>query len=405
MEEFKIIKLPSKEDDETEKEYESPPKSFNEGEYRPPKKRYLVIIIFIILLIIGYYIMRIVSTYSDYDVEESYDREDSAESSYLDFDNNILKYSSDGIFYTTYKGDLIWNYTYDMSNPGIDTCGDYIVVYDIKGSEVDIFSTSGYITSISSTIPIMQAQIADQGTVALLLQESGVSYIQMYGLDGTLLVSGELHPENKGFPISMALSSDATRLLLSAVTIEQGELSTQLTFYDFTSVGKEKEDNIVSTYTYLDMLIPKVDYIKGDKAIAFGDSKIIVFNSNTQATIAKEISLSTEAKSIFYNDSYYGYVCETTDSEGNIVNELNVYNLYGFRCVKKEFDESYEEISILDSNEILINDNGSISIYNMQGFKKFTYDFDESVYAVIPANTSRKYYIIEENKTEKIYIK
>ena len=32
----------------------------------------------------------------------------------LGADNNLIKYSPDGIFYTTFDRTLIWNYTYDM---------------------------------------------------------------------------------------------------------------------------------------------------------------------------------------------------------------------------------------------------------------------------------------------------
>ncbi len=407
MEEFKIIKLPTKEEPhEEEMEQEQIlKKRVDDGNYNPPKKRYIFLILFIILVIIGFFVMRMVTTYTDYELENSWERDDSSESVFMSYNNNVLKYSSDGIFYTKYDGSLIWNYTYNMTNPGIDTCGDYIVVYDKKGTELDIFSSSGYINTITSTTPILDVEVAEQGTVALLLQENGVSYIQMYDTKATLLVSGELHPENNGFPISMALSSDATRLLLSMVTIDQGELSSQLIFYDFTSEGKEKEDNIVAKYTYVDMLIPEVDYVKGDKALAFADSKVIIFNNNSNATIAKEITLENEAKSIFHNNAYFGYVCEVTAEDGTVENQINVYNLYGFRCMSKVFDDSYDDISVLSSKEILVNEDGNISIYNLQGFKKFSYDFDESVYAVIPGNTSRRYYIIEESQTEEIYIK
>ncbi|MCR5580777.1 MAG: DUF5711 family protein [Pseudobutyrivibrio sp.] len=404
MEEFKIIKLPEKQDTDTEDTSEPVLERKVDDDYRPPKKRYIFLIALIVLVIVAIMVIRIVTTYSDYEVEKSWDRNDSLESNYCSFNNNLIKYSADGIFYTKYDGTLIWNYTYDMINPNIDFCDKYIVVYDKKGTEVDVFSTSGYVNTITTTTPVIEAQVASQGTVALLLQENTTSYIQMYDDDGSVLVSGEVHPENRGYPVSMALSSDATRLLLSIINVKEGEVSTDLVFYDFTSAGKKEEDNIVASYSYIGTLIPKVDYVKNDKAIAFCNNKIVIFNNNLRATIAKEISVPEEMKSIFYNDTHFGYVCETALESGEVVNQLNVYNLYGFRWMSKQID-SYDTIDILDNSEIYLKNGNEVSIYNLQGFRRFNYAFDEGVYNIIPGSTAKRYYVIGDSKTQEIYIK
>lgn len=404
MEEFKIIKLPTKTEEEQEVEEEVVERKVDEN-YQPPRKRFLFLALLIVIVITAIFIIKIFSTYEDYEAEKTWQRSDSAECSYNSFNGNLLKYSPDGVSYTAYDGSLIWNYTYDMINPNVDICQDYVVVYDKKGNEVDIFSTKGFIKSITTTTPVVEAKVAKQGTVAILLQEDNISYIQMYDRDAKLLVSGEIHPENKGFPISMALSSDATRLLLSVVNVNSGDLSSELVFYDFTDEGKEEEDNIVASYTYVGTLIPKVDYVKNDKAIAFCDSKIIIFNNNLKATVAKEIVVDGEMKSIFYNDTHFGYIAESETENGEIVNVLNVYNLYGFRWISKEITQSYDKVEILDNDDIFIRNDDDVVIYNLQGIAKFKYSFDETVYAAIPGTSSRRYYLIEETKTEQIYIK
>lgn len=404
MEEFKIIKLPQKTEEESEIEEEVVERKVDEN-YQPPRKRFLFLALLILIVIVAIFVIRIFSTYEDYDAEKTWERSDSAECSYSSFNGNLLKYSPDGVSCTSYDGSLIWNYTYDMVNPNIDICQDYVVVYDKKGNEVDIFSTKGFIQSITTNTPVVEARVAKQGTIAILLQENNISYIQMYDKDAKLLVSGEIHPENKGFPISLALSSDATRLLLSVVNVNSGDLSSELVFYDFTDEGKEEEDNIVASYTYVNTLIPKVDYVKNDKAIAFCDSKIIIFNNNLKATVAKEIEVEGEMKSIFLNDTHFGYISESETENGEIVNILNVYNLYGFRWISKEITQSYDKVEILDNDDIFIRNDDDVIIYNLQGIAKFKYTFDETVYEAIPGSSSRRYYLIEENKTEEIYIK
>lgn len=405
MKDFKIIKIPEQTEEDEKQEEPILKRKEPEDDYTPPKKRYIFLVILLILSIVAVIVIRIISTYDDYEEIKTWERVDTGESTYSSFQGNILKYSGDGVFYTAYDGSLIWNYTYDMTNPAIDTCGNYIIAFDKKGSEVDIFSTKGFVNQISTNIPVVDARVAGQGTVALLLQENNTSYIQMYDKTGTLLVSGEIHPENRGFPVSMALSSDATKLLLSIINVNGGDITSELVFYDFTDKGKEEVDNIVATYTYIGTLIPKIEFVNKDKAIAFADKKIILFNNNLRATVAKEINVSEEMKSIFYNNTHFGYVCEEVLEDGTVVNQLNVYNLYGLKTTTKEITESFTEISLMDNNEVLISDGNNITIYNLQGFEKFKYTFDEKVYSVIPGATSRRYYLIEESRTEEIGLK
>lgn len=405
MEDFKIVHIT------TEYQDEEPVEEEEIVEKRPRRKivihhskKLLIILLILLALIVGFVVYRTVKCYSDYEMQNSWDRQDSAECQYLAFNNNLLKYSSDGVTYTSYSGTLIWSYTYDMTEPTINTCGNYLLVYDKKSSQVEIFNNSGHVTSITTTAPIIGGQIASKGTVALLLEEQGTSYIQLYDTAGTRLAAGEIHPENGGYPVSIAISDDGTRVLLSVIKIEEGNISSDLIFYDFSNSGKEEQDNIIASYTYLDTVIPEVDFVDKNKAIAISDSQIIVFNNNSDASIDKEINIDTEMKTVFHNGTYIGYVGETTTDEDQVVNMLTVYNYKGFKCMSTELDESYSTIQFLDSNEVLVNDTGDISIYNLQGFKRFTYSFDENVYYVIPGTTSRRYYIIEETKTEEIHI-
>ena len=405
MEEFKIIQIPTQIEED---EKEDVPKEIEEQDEKSGHRRrrgILIVLILLLFVVIALAVIRIITCYSDFEVQNSWARQDSAESKYISFKNNLLKYSSDGVFYTKYDGTLIWNYTYDMISPVIDSCQDYAVIYDKNGNVVELFSSTGHINTIKTTAPVVCAQIASKGTVAILLEEKGTTYIQMYDSGGTNLAAGEMHPINGNYPIAIALSDDATRLLLSSINITGGVVSSVLTFYDFTDAGKQEQDNIIATYTYEDLLIPEVDYVKGGRALAIGDNKILIFNNNSTATLSKEIELSESMKSVFHNDSYIGYVSEVTNEDGELVNQLSVYNWYGFRCTSAEIDVSYSVIELLSNNEVLFNDSGDIAIYNLHGFKKFSYSFEGNVYKIIPGTNSRRYIVVEENKTEEIHLR
>ena len=56
-------------------------------------------------------------TYSGYTVVSAIDRNQVSGSTLLSYQNGFLTYSKDGISYTDYKGNAMWNQTYDMQSP------------------------------------------------------------------------------------------------------------------------------------------------------------------------------------------------------------------------------------------------------------------------------------------------
>lgn len=407
MEEFKIIHLNTAgADEEDELEVDEPKaESFDDGEYVAPKKRYIFLFLLIIAAAVGMMVWHTVSTYMDYDVQNSWERNDAKESHYVEFKNNVLKYSTDGVFYTTFSGGLIWNYTHDMVNPILETSDDYVVVYDKKGTEIELFSQNGFVNTVKTRIPIISVKVANQGTIAVMLQENGISYLQLYDTRGTVLVSGEIHPKNGGYPISIALSSDSTRLAVSVLNLNSGTVRSDVIFYDFSSLGKEKEDNIIATYTYVDLIIPQIVYLDDDKAVAFGENEIIIFNNNDQVTVAKEIYINSEINSIFYNKKHIGFVTNAADEDGVLQNKVTVYNLLGFKLMDKCVNDDYDDVILMENDEICLIKENELSIYNLVGFNRFHSTFGERVYAVFPGVTSKRYYILNPNTTDEIVIK
>ena len=200
----------------------------------------------------------------------------------------------------------------------------------------------------------------------------------------------------------MSLSSNGTKLLVALLDLNDGDVKTTVTFYDFSSKGKEATDNIVASYSYLNMLIPEVDFVEGDKAVAIGENEIILYNNNSQATIIKEIFVDEQMKSVFHNDTHFGFVCDKVLENGEIVNEMTMYNLYGIKCFSTEITDSYTDIQIMNNKEVLMIDENKVDIYNSFGTHRFSYSFG---YTVVPDKMVRRYKVIEETKTEEIQLK
>lgn len=82
---------------------------------------------------------------------DSVEQSDTTATTFTEFRGNILKYSNDGALYADADNNRIWNQTYEMANPTIDTCGNYLVVYDKKGTDLYVMTTEGLSAKIETT--------------------------------------------------------------------------------------------------------------------------------------------------------------------------------------------------------------------------------------------------------------
>ena len=70
--------------------------------------------------------------YTDYTILRTLEYEESTTASYLKFNNNFLRYSVDGISAFNIDNKMLWNQPFEMQNPIVDVCGDYVAVGDYK---------------------------------------------------------------------------------------------------------------------------------------------------------------------------------------------------------------------------------------------------------------------------------
>ena len=370
---------------------------------RKVAKRTFIIIAVIVMVIAAVGLFLALRHYEDYDVSATVERADTPATIFEEFRGNILKYSNDGALYTDTNNERIWNQTYEMANPTIDMCGDYLTIYDKKGTQIYILNSAGLVANIETTMTIEQVSIAAQGTVAVLMGNQSNSYIVLYDKNGSELVNGAIYGEDGGYPIAIALSNDAIKLAVSMLDINDGNVKTTVAFYNFGSVGENEIDRIVSANSFSDMVIPELDFVSDDKMVAYGDSEIIIFEGTQKPKISHEIELTAEAKSIFNNNKYIGVVYSNNDEA--LTHHIVVYDMRGSAVMEKDFSMEYTQINFLQNNEVCITNEHSCDIYTLRGIYKFHHDFDENLCKILSGGTGLNYTVILEGITEKIRLK
>lgn len=366
-------------------------------------KRTVVVGLILALLVGGLGLFMAFREYNDFDIQSSVERSDTTATRFVEFQGNILKYSNDGAFYTDTVNELIWNQTYEMSNPQIDICEGYLTIYDKKGTDIYILNQEGLKGNVKMTMPIDQVCVASQGTIAVLMKKNQTSYLELYDRDGNYLAGGEIHGEKGGYPVAIALSHDAIKLAVSMLDINDGSVKSTIAFYNYGSVGQNEIDNCVGVSTYADTVIPELEFTSNNRMIALGDSKILVFEGTQKPQLTAEIGLENQAKSIFHNEEYIGVV-QSNDTE-TVTHHLSVYDMQGALVLEKDFEQEYDSIQFLSNDEIYIKNENICDLYTLRGIHKFHYEFDQTLYQILPGGMGLNYTFVLSDATEKVRLK
>lgn len=361
------------------------------------------IILLVLIALIAIYIYFEHKTYTSYEVINSIERSDTSASQFETFQGNLLKYTNDGAVYTDLNGNRIWNQTYEMDHPFTDSCNEYLVIYELNGTQIYILNKVSLQSSIQTTMPIQRVSVAKQGTIAVLMESEGISYLQLYDKEGTQLAAGELHVQNSGYPLDIALSEDGQKLAVAMLDINEGSVKTTIAFYNFGAVGQNSIDKIVGSYSYPDMLISRIHYMKDDTMVAFGDSKVVIFSGTQKPAESTSIEITEEVKSIFYDDQYFGLVFDSDSKEQP--HRLELYNIKGAKVREVGISIDYNQIELLDNQDICIYNDNQCEIINRKGIRKLLCTFDKSLYKVISTAAQRNYTFILEGETRRVKLK
>lgn len=357
----------------------------------------------VIVTLCGIYIYKQNKIYTKYEVLKSVEREDSNETQFLNFSGSVLKYGEDGASYLDEEGKLIWNQTYEMQAPMVDICEKYAVIAEKKGKEIFIMDTQGLCGKIETTMPIQRVQVANQGTVAILMEQNGTGYIHLYDKEGTFLAEGELHTQNSGYPLDLTVSNDGKKLAVSLLDVNEGNVKTTITFYNFDSVGQNEIDNIVGTYSYSDMIFPKIEFLSNERMVAFGNSKTVIFEGTQKPEIKNEIELKGEIRSIFYNEAYLGFVFENENAKQAY--QMQIYDISGALILTQNYSMNYNSIEFLDNDEICIRNDLECAIYNLHSVEKFHYNFPGNIWKVMSTGKNAEYVFLLNGETQKVRLK
>lgn len=339
--------------------------------------------------------------YTDYEVKQTYSFQKSSDAYIKKLGDSILVYSKDGMSCIDNKGKTLWNQTYEIQNPIVRTCKNVVAIGDYNGRSIYVASNEKILGTINTATPIRDFCVAANGIVAAVQDDGTVTSIYIYDTSGNNPVYFRTTMSKSGYPLGVDISDDGKQVAVSYLKAEAGEISTNIGFYNFSAVGQNYTDNLVSGYGYQDQIIPVISYMNNDSAFALGDHKLIFYQGSQIPINVADIWINDEIKSVFYDRNYVGLIF--ADATEGAKYRLDIYNTSGTLVGKIPFDMEYKDV-LFDTNSIIIYNDNECKIYNWKQYLKYEGIFQEQISFILQANSVDKFTYVTEDKIQNIQL-
>lgn len=364
-------------------------------------KFYTVLAILIVLAAVafGTYISWKNKVYTDYEVIQQSEWIRASESQSLNLGGTLFTYSNDGMSCTDIKGKMIWNQTYEMQNPMIRICKKTVAVGDYNGRNIYVCDTQGTLGNIDTTMPIRDFCVSSNGIVAAVLDDSTVTAIYLYNKTGEQLAYFKTTMSKSGYPIAIDISSDGSQVAVSYIKAEDGKISSSIGFYNFSSVGQNYTDNLVSAYGYSQAVVPLIHFMGNDTVFAVADNRLMFFRGRQKPESLSDILISEEIQSVFYNEEHVGLVFYNTAEESTY--RVEIYDTNAKKVSEIAFDMEYKDILFDTSGIVIYNDNECL-IYDWDNRLKYQGTFKDRVTCFIPGGNIARHTLITDDAIQSI---
>ena len=318
------------------------------------------------------------------------------------FAGYILTYSKDGASCIDTKGNAVWNETFEMQNPMVDICQDIVAIGDYNGRNIYVMNTNSRMGQIVTNKPIRSFCVAANGVVAVVLDDSEVTFISLYNTQGDELVRFRTTMKDSGYPFRVAISPNGKLVCVSYLFVDSGELKSSVAFYNFGEVGQNNTDHYVSGYDYPDVIVGYTHFLDDKTLFAVSDDRIMFFSGAEKPVSTATSLLSENVQQIYYGKEHVGLIFNSLESDSRY--RLDVYNKSGQLIQTINFSMDYTDI-LFETDKVIIYNETECRIFNMSGVEKYAGYFEKSVYTLLPTSSSYKYILVTQDSIDTIELK
>ena len=358
--------------------------------------------VILVAAVLVFWLYNRIHTFDGYDIRTSIEKKDIDGTQYIMLDDHILKYSPDGVFYVDYQDQTKWSQAFSMQTPICHQCENTVVIAEQQGNQVYIYNERGPVGNYTTVLPIRQAYVAANGVSALVLQDADVTWINLYGTDGSQIASVKASMDISGYPMNVAISDHAKKMAVSYLGLVDGELTGRIAFYDFSSASGSDESHLTGSADFKRQVFPRIYFTDGLDVVAAGDGGFVIFHDPGKPENRTEITFDREIVSFFHDDSNEGFIFRSSGE--NSLYDVEVYNTKGKKVMQASFNFEYTGVR-MDNREILLYDAKHLYAYRTSGKQKLSLTYERPVlyFAGIPGH--HKYLVITSDTMDQIRVR
>lgn len=361
----------------------------------------LIVLSIIVLAIVVYLLYQNFRTFESYEIISVQDMSEAYNSKFIEYSEGYVKYNADGIEYIV-DGKTKWQQAFEMKNPIIDICKEYVAIAEYHSNKVYVFSLDGLKGEVETSYPIISLEVAGQGVVALITEEEDINHIEVLNKNGDQIAMGQTVLSGDGCPVDISISEDGTKLVVSYLYLSDGVMQSRVAFYNYSDVGKNEVDRLVGGFNhYESTIVGKVEFINNDVVVAFGDDIITIYSVMEKPELIKDIKVEHQIRNIAYDENYIAYIVETGEADKEY--ELFVYDKDAKLKTQEKFNFDCTSIKIKDGI-ITIYNNNEINVFTANGVNKFEGTINEGISEVLTTVDKYAYNIISGEKIYKIQL-
>lgn len=312
----------------------------------------------------------------------------------------VIKFSHDGVFCVNLSNETQWSIAYSIQTPICSIRGRKMVIAEQQGNQVYVFNEKGLLGSFSTALPILRADISENGVVSMILKDEDITWINMYDMNGAQLSSIKTTLEDTGYPICAAISDNGRNLAVSYACVKEGILTGKLTFYDFSKADSQ-ESHVMGELEYSDAVFPQVYFIGSNEVAAAADNGFVVVGNMRSPVEKKRVQFEKEIVSIFHDDENIGFIFHSDQPDRKY--ELVVYRYNGHHSMTSTFDFEYQDVR-MDNGEVLLYDASTINVYRTSGRQKVAIDYEREVKYFASMSGRHRYLVITSSSMDQIQV-
>lgn len=262
-------------------------------------------------------------------------------------DKYIYECNTNGLVKKDITGTAVWSKAFYIETPLLVQAGQYIAVADITGKKVYVFNEDGFIRSVDESNELISIHINENGFLTTVMESDKRNIINYYNNEGKLVITRATSYFEDGYPISVATSSDVSKMITAYLNVNNNRMQSTVTFFGFADHYDKKDELIIGGYTYEDSLVNEVRWLDENRAIVVMDNLMVIYDCKNEPKVLKTIELTSEIRELTVsNDNFQVLFGKSrSNSEVDVSNSVCVYDFSGEMIETIAFDESIKTIS------------------------------------------------------------